>query len=294
MLQRARGECLAEQQTGGGDRRAGIVDLMASVEARERQIEQARCGLEDETSMLLVHVEIAARHVQWRAELLGPALDHRERLPLLPADDARHARLQDAGLLAGDLRQGFAEKGHVVDGDRRDRGQQRLVHEIGRVEPSAEARLEQQEIGGRLGEGEKGGGRGDLEQGDQLAAISGLGAGETIDEKILGDRRRAMRPGEHDPLMEIDEMRRGIDMHALAERFGDGAGEGEEGALAVGAGDMHDRRKLVLGVAESGEQPLDAPERQVDRLRVQLLQPLQQRVARRVPRAGRSAPGAVG
>ena len=70
-------------------------------------------------------------------------------------------------------------------------------------------------------------------------------------------------------------------MHALAERLGDGAGEGEEGALAVGAGDMHHRRQLVLRVAESGKQPLDAPKRQVDRLRVQLFQPLQQRVARR-------------
>ncbi len=169
-----------------------------------------------------------------------------------------------------------------------------LSDDIGRIEPSAEARLQQQKIGGRLGEGEKGRRCGDLEQGDQLAAIGGFGAGKAIDQIVLRDRRRAMRAGEHDALMEIDEMRRGIDMHALAQRFGDGAGKGEEGALAVGAGDMHHRRQLVLWVAESGEQPLDAPERQVDRLRMQLLQPLQQRVARREPWAGRSAPGAVG
>ncbi len=84
-------------------------------------------GLEDETPVLLVHVEIAAGDVERRADLLGPALDHLERLLLLPADHARHARLQDAGLLAGDLGQGLAEKGHVVDGDRRDRGEQRLA-----------------------------------------------------------------------------------------------------------------------------------------------------------------------
>ena len=90
-----------------------------------------------------------------------------------------------------------------------------------------------------------------------------------------------MRRREHDALMEVDEMRRGVDMYALAERLGDGAGEGQEGALAVGAGDMHHRRQLVLRVAESGKQPLDAPKRQVDRLRMQLFQPLQQRVARR-------------
>ncbi len=123
-----------------------------------------------------------------------------------------------------------------------------LLDHIGRVEPAAQPRLQQQQIGRRLGEGEEGRRGGDLEQGDQLAAIGGFGAGEAIDQKVLGDRRRAMRPREHDALMEIDEMRRGIDMHALAERLGDGAGEGEEGALAVGAGDMHHRRQLLLGM----------------------------------------------
>ena len=244
--------------------------------------------LEDETPVLLVHVEIAAGDMQRRADLLGAALDHRERLRLLPADHARHARLQDAGLLAGDLGQGLAEKGHMVDRDRRDRGQQRLADDIGGIEPSAQSGLEQQQIGRRLGEGEKGRRGRDLEQRDQLAAIGGFGAGEAIDQQILGDRRRAVRAGEHDALMKIDEMRRGIDVHALAERLGDGAGEGEERALAVGAGDMQHRRQLLFGLAERGEQPLDAPKRQVDRLRVQLLQPLEQRVARRDPRARRS------
>ena len=70
---------------------------------------------------------------------------------------------------------------------------------------------------GGLGEGEEGRRGGDLEQRDQLAAIGGLGAGEAIDQQSLGDRRRAVRPGEDDALMEIDEMRRGIDMHAFAE-----------------------------------------------------------------------------
>jgi hypothetical protein len=103
-----------------------------------------------------------------------------------------------------------------------------------------------------------------------------------------------MRTGEHNALMKIDQMRRGIDMHALAERLGDGAGKGKERALAVGAGDMHHRRQLILGVAERREQPLDPPQRQIDRLRVEFFQPLQQRVARREAWARRSASGAVG
>ena len=51
-------------------------------------------------------------------------------------------------------------------------------------------------------------------------------------------------------------------MHALALRLGDGPGKGEEGALAVGAGDMQHRRKLLFGMAERGKQPLDPAERQ--------------------------------
>ena len=49
-------------------------------------------------------------------------------------------------------------------------------------------------------------------------------------------------------------------MHALAERLRDGADEGQRRALAVGAGDMHHRRKLVLRVAKRGEQALDPAE----------------------------------
>ena len=68
-------------------------------------------------------------------------------------------------------------------------------------------------------------------------------------------------------------------MHALAQRLGDGADEGDERALAVGAGDMDHGRQLLLGMVKGREQTLDAPERQIDRLRVQRLQALEQRVA---------------
>ena len=217
-----------------------------------------------------------------------------KRFRLLPADDARHAWLEDAGLLAGDRGKRVAEKGHVVDGDRRDRGGKRLVDHIGRIEPAAKSRLQQQQIGRRLGEGEEGRRRGDLEQGDQLAVIGGLGAGEAIDQHLLADRRGAIGTGKHDALVEVDEMRRGVDMHALAQRLGDGADEGEQRALAVGAGDMHHRRQAPLGMAERREQAFDAPERQIDRLRMQRLQPLKQRVACRDGRQWDAALVAVG
>ena len=141
----------------------------------------------------------------------------------------------------------------MVDGDGRDRGGQRPVHHIGGVEPAAQARLQQQEIGRIVGESEEGRGGGDLEQRDELAGIGGFGAGEAFDQRALFNRRGAGCAGKHDTLMEIDEVRRGIDVRALPEPLGDGAQESDQRALAVGAGHMHHRRQAPLGMAECRE-----------------------------------------
>jgi hypothetical protein len=60
-------------------------------------------------------------------------------------------------------------------------------------------------------------------------------------------------------------------MHAFAQRLGDGPGEGEEGALTVRAGDMQHRGQLLFRMPERGQQALDTPKRQIDRLGVKLL-----------------------
>jgi hypothetical protein len=56
---------------------------------------------------------------------------------------------------------------------------------------------------------------------------------------------------------------------------------------------MHDRRKLLLRVPERRQQTLDAPERQIDRLRMQFLQLLEQAIARSEPGTGRGPPDAM-
>ena len=82
-------------------------------------------------------------------------------------------------------------------------------------------------------------------------------------------RRRA----EPEALVEAHQMRRGIGVHALARGFQDRAQERDGRALAVGAGDMDHRRQFALGMIERGEQPLHAIERQVDALGMQRDQP---------------------
>ncbi len=105
---------------------------------------QPRRGLEDQAPVLLEDVEVAAKHMQRRADRFGARLDDAKRFLLLPRHDARHAGFENAGLLAGDGRERVAEEGDVIDGDGRDRGHERLRHDIGGVEPAAKARLQQQ------------------------------------------------------------------------------------------------------------------------------------------------------
>src|SRR5262249_20661293 len=70
-------------------------------------------------------------------------------------------------------------------------------------------------------------------------------------------------------------MWRRIDVYAPAGRVEHGPQVGDDRALAVGAGDVDDRRQAALRMADRVEQPPDAAERQVDELRMQLRQPLE-------------------
>ena len=77
-----------------------------------------------------------------------------------------------------------------------------------------------------------------------------------------------------DPFMEAHKVRRGIDVHPLAGGFQHGPQIGNDRALAVGAGDVHHRRQLVLGMVEAVQQALHPLERQIDQLRVKLPEPI--------------------
>ena len=76
-------------------------------------------------------------------------------------------------------------------------------------------------------------------------------------QPLLGDQLA----GEPDALVEAHQVRRGVDVHPVAGGLEPGADHRHRRALAVGAGDVDHRRQRALGVAERGEQPLDAAER---------------------------------
>ena len=113
------------------------------------------------------------------------------------------------------------------------------------------------------------------------ARIDALRLAQPLDQLVLADGLRlAVGAGEGDALMEAHQVRRGVDVHALAGGLQHGLEEGRHRALAVGAGDVDDRRQALLGMAELGQQRLDAAERQVDQPRVQRLQLGQNVIAR--------------
>src|SRR3984893_19058892 len=97
------------------------------------------------------------------------------------------------------------------------------------------------------------------------SAVGALAFFEKRDQRLLVDQM----PGEADALVETDEVRRDVRMYAVARGLDRGPHHRHRRALAFGAGDVHDRRKAVLRIAHRREKPLDAAERQIDQLRMQ-------------------------
>jgi hypothetical protein len=160
------------------------------------------------------------------------ALDHLQRLVGLARDDHRPTRLDDPGLLPGDLGQARAQHLQVVVVHRRDHADRRGVEDVGGVEAPAQPHLHDADVGRRLGEGQVGQHGGDLEEADRLARVGRLQPVGEVFQLFVGDQLA----GQPDPLGEPHQVRRGQGMHAQARRLSDGAQVGHRRALAVGAG----------------------------------------------------------
>ena len=173
------------------------------------------------------------------------------------------AALDDRGLLAGDLGDRVAQAVHVVEVDvRHDR--HAAVPGMGRVEPPAQADLDERQVGTDLGEaGEDDGGQ-QLELG-RLAVTRRDPVGGDQDaldqprEVVRGDRPAI----DLDPLAVGHQVRLGRGPDPVARGSQRGIGEGQDAALAVGPGDQRATDR-ALGMVELAEQRPRPPEAQPD------------------------------
>jgi hypothetical protein len=151
------------------------------------------------------------------------------------------AGLDDAGLFARDLFERGAEKRRVLHADFGDHGH--LRHDdVGAVEASAHAGLEHGELDLLLQEPLQGDRGGQLEEGAQAPA--GLGGLALVGAFDFVQQAQEILVGDHgardaDAFVEADEMGAGVERGAHAGGAQDGFQHGGDGALAVGAGDVH-------------------------------------------------------
>ena len=264
---------------------------MCAWQARQRQVHQAVLVLVDHAPVFLVRHEILSPDRGGRAEFRGALLDDVPRLFGLGADDAGCVGLDDAGLFARDQGYRIAEKGLVVEVDGRDDGRGRLRDDVGGVIFSAEADLEDQHVGLVPGEGQHGGGRRDLEEGDGRAFIAGFAFLQQGGEFILVDELAAQA----NALVEAHQVRGAVDMYALAGGLEHGPKEGAGRSLAVGSRDMDHRWQAQMGGTQLLQQGFDPAQRQVDELWMKCCQAGKDGVACQVATGlGRHANGCLG
>jgi hypothetical protein len=188
-------------------------------------------------------------------------------------DDAATASIEDAGLFGGDADDGRPEELGMVHVDGGDDAEEGAFDDVGGVQGSAQAHLDDRQIGRGLGHGDEGRRRGAFEH-RRLDAAHGLDPVEDGVELRVLDQLS----GQPDPLIETDQMGRGIGVDPEAGRLGHGADEGDGRALAVGAGDMDDGGQAKLRIAEDGAEGAHTVQREVDLLRVAQTQAFGNRV----------------
>ncbi len=174
----------------------------------------------------------------------------------------------------------------MVKVHRRDHRQGRRIDHVGGIEPAAQADLENEEVRRHFGEGEDRRRRRCLEMRD-------LPVADRLERPVQpGDQARIVHqfPRQPDALVEAHQMRRGKHVYGQSCRFGHRAHEGAGRSLAVGARHMDHRRQPVLRTAQCFERRKHAPERKLDDIRIETLEPLQRGVERRTVTDQSAAP----
>ncbi len=192
-------------------------------------------------------------------QLGGFPLHDPDGVRLFDPGDHRGLFLDDPGLFAGDGGDRVAQVVAVLQGNIRDDAGHGRKH-VGGVQPSAHAGFDHGPVHRAVAEGVEGHGRGEFEEGGlAIAAVNrfnGLVGGQDL---AVGDRAAV----DADALVEMDQVRGGVESHGEAGFLEDGRQHGGHRPLAVGAGHVHTFEAL-LGVTQTGQDVLHHVQAQLD------------------------------
>ena len=187
-----------------------------------------------------------------RTDAAGDVIDRRSCLRMELTDHDRHAGFEDAGFLTGDLLQRVPQKPLVIEIDRGN-GRRHRAHDVGRVEPPAEADLEHGDVDRRAAEQFERRGGGHLEE-RRLNLKRALGSQPFDRVADLRDDRRQLAAVDgpavnRKPFGEVDQVRGGVAGGAMTGGPQRRVDHGDDGTLPVRAGDVN-RPEGPLGMAE--------------------------------------------
>ena len=173
-------------------------------------------------------------------------------------------RLDDAGLLKGNLLQGAAQNGGVVQRDGHDGRHLWHVDDVGGVEPAAHAHLQHHDVALPPGKPVEGQGSDVLKLCHLVAAFLELvgdgGQGfHLLHQLLLGNHL----PVDLEPLPELQHIGGGVQPHPQAAGPQGRGHQSGAGALAVGARHV-DELQLFLGIAQPLHQSGDAFQPRLD------------------------------
>src|SRR5690242_16645952 len=172
------------------------------------------------------------------SDFLDPAADCRR----IELGYERHSPLGDCRLLAGNVGEPIAEELLMIEREVGNPGDEGPLDHVRRVEPPAEANLENARVCRGPGERQKGSSCRDLEEARLDAHASVDHVGEQPCKLVVPDQSA----GDADPLVEPDQVRAGEGVNGVAARLERCPDERDGRTLSVGSSDMENRWKCVL------------------------------------------------
>ena len=163
---------------------------------------------------------------------------------MLWADNAGNTTFDDASLFARNCRERVTKKRLMVQVDRRDDCEGRVVDHVSRIQPSTKANLKQGIIGVRFCKSQQASHCCNLEIRDAVWPICSVATIKHLGQCIFGDQFTSKA----DTFVKACKVRRGIGVNLAACRLKTCTDHGLCGPFAIGASDVDHGGQLVLWV----------------------------------------------